>query len=48
MTEGVEESRRKRTLPCNGADRARESGEYPALWSNRHQTKELSREFNGL
>ena len=30
MTEGVEESRRKRTLPCNGVDRACESGEYPA------------------
>ena len=28
--EGVEESRRKRTPPCNGVDRARESGGYPA------------------
>src|ERR1700712_4184532 len=29
MMEGVEESRRKRTLSCNGADRACESGKYP-------------------
>src|SRR3954454_13908087 len=29
MTEGVEESRRKRMLSCNGADRACESGKYP-------------------
>jgi len=28
--EGVEESRSKRRPPCNGADRARASGEYPA------------------
>ena len=30
MTEGVEESRSKRRPPCNGADRARASGGYPA------------------
>jgi len=29
MTEGVEESRRKRMPLCNGADRACESGGYP-------------------
>src|SRR3954464_2713190 len=29
MTVGVEESRRKRMLSCNGADRACESGKYP-------------------
>jgi hypothetical protein len=29
MTEGVEESRRKRTLFCNGTDRACESGKFP-------------------
>ena len=28
--EGVEESRSKRRPPCNGADRARASGGYPA------------------
>jgi hypothetical protein len=30
MAEGVEESRSKRRPPCNGADRARASGGYPA------------------
>ena len=30
MAEGVEESRSKRRPPCNGADRARTSGGYPA------------------
>ena len=30
MAEGVEESRSKRTLPCNGAERARGRGGYPA------------------
>jgi hypothetical protein len=30
MAEGVEESRSKRRPPCNGADRARTSGRYPA------------------
>jgi hypothetical protein len=30
MTEGVEESRRKRMPSCNGMDRTCESGEYPA------------------
>jgi hypothetical protein len=30
MAEGVEESRSKRRPSCNGTDRARESGGYPA------------------
>jgi hypothetical protein len=30
MMEGVEESRRKRMLPCNGADRAAARRGYPA------------------